>query len=266
MRKNGFAMQVLLLLGVWANLSLAVCARTERLPQGAPCQVASEQVYECDTFTTGKGHRVAVTFIKHGTLRVDVDGFVIHIDPVGMFGTDYDAQPKADLVLVTHEHGDHFDSLAIAKVWKPSTEFLSNGRVAELSRKSRAMKIGESLKVNGGLVVVTATAAYNTTPAHKGFHPKGRDVGFLIDVDDLRMYIGGDTEDIPEMAGLKEVDVAFLPVNQPYTMTPAQCIRAIEMFMPKIVYPYHYGETDLTPVIDHFAHDKNVEIRIRQLQ
>jgi L-ascorbate metabolism protein UlaG (beta-lactamase superfamily) len=221
--------------------------------------------YECDSFTTAKGRKVAITFIKHGTLMIDVDGFIIHIDPVTIYGTDYDKLPKADLLLVTHEHYDHYDKAAIAKVSKEGTRFMSNKQVSKLSEKSEAMAVNDTMDADNGTIIVTALAAYNTTPAHTQYHPKGRDVGFLIDIDDLRIYISGDTEDIPEMQQLKDVDVAFLSVNQPYTMTPAQCIKAIDMFSPKIVYPYHYGETDLTPIINHFKGSKT-EIRIRQMQ
>ena len=223
-------------------------------------------LYDTDTFTTGKGRRVAVTFIKHGTLMIDVDGYVIHIDPVKMFGTDYTRLPKADLLLVTHEHSDHYDPAAIREVCKDAMLFISNGRVAQLSRMSQPMQVGETRHIAEGGIVLTATPAYNTTPGREKYHPKGRDVGFLIDIDDLRIYVSGDTEDIPELADLKDVDVAFLSVNQPYTMTPRQCIHAIGMFRPAIVYPYHYGDTDLTPVTDAFRKRRDIEVRVRQMQ
>ena len=221
---------------------------------------------ESDVFRTEKGRTVEITFIKHGTLMVDVDGYVIHIDPVTMFGTDYCQLPQADLILVTHEHADHFDKDAIALLTKMGTTFLSNATVAEQSGASEAMQIGESRSLADGIVSVTATAAYNNSEGHENFHPKGRDVGFLIDVDDLRIYVAGDTEDIPEMADLKDVDIAFLPVNQPYTMTPEQCVKAMTMFAPKMVYPYHYGETDLSPIVKYCKQNKDMELRIRQLQ
>mgnify|MGYP004443770405 FL=1 len=221
-------------------------------------------VLDSDIFFTGKGKRVEITFIKHGTLMIDAGGYCVHIDPVLMFGTDYSKLPKADLVLVTHEHGDHFDKTAVEQVWKDGTVFLSNGKVAELSKKSEAMKVGETKQF--GALSITAAAAYNISPGHEKFHPKGRDVGFILDIDDLRIYVAGDTEEISELAELKDVDIAFLPVNQPYTMTAAQCIKAIEMFSPKIVYPYHYGETDLKPIVEHFKGKKDIEVRIRRLE
>jgi len=222
--------------------------------------------YDTDTFTTAKGRKVAITFIKHGTLMIQVDGYTIHIDPVKMFGTDYSKLPKADLLLVTHEHSDHYDLAAIKEVSKDGTLFVSNGRVAELSGMSEAMKVGEGKEIYECGITLKATAAYNTTPDRQQFHPKGRDVGFLIDIDDLRIYVSSDTEDIPEMAELKDVDIAFLSTNQPYTMTAEQCINAIKTIHPTIVYPYHYGDTDLTPVTEHFKPYDSIEVRVRQMQ
>ncbi|MCQ2254146.1 MAG: GDSL-type esterase/lipase family protein [Bacteroidaceae bacterium] len=227
--------------------------------------VASQLGYDSDSFVTKTGKTLTISFIKHGTLMLDVDGYTVHIDPVTMFGTDYSRLPKADLLLVTHEHGDHYDPAAIAAVMKDGTLFISNGRVAELSKKSEAMQIGQKITISSNFSI-TATAAYNNSPGKEQFHPKGRDVGFLIELDDLKVYVAGDTEDIPEMKQLNDIDVAFLPVNQPYTMTPQQCINAVEMFCPKIVYPYHYGQTDLSPVVSHFKGNDKVEVRIRQLQ
>jgi len=223
-------------------------------------------VYDTDTFTTDKGRKVTITFIKHGTLMIQVDGYTIHIDPVRMFGTDYLKLPKADLLLVTHEHSDHYDLAAIKEVSKDGTLFVSNGRVAELSGMSEAMKVGEGKEIHECGITLKATAAYNTTPCHLQYHPKGRDVGFLIDIDDLRIYVSGDTEDIPEMAELKNVDIAFLSTNQPYTMTAEQCIKAIKTIHPTIVYPYHYGDTDLTPVTEYFKPYDSIEVRVRQMQ
>lgn len=251
---------------VLALLSFCNCSSAQQeSKQNAQEATSQDYGFEKDQFVTKKGRKVTIHFIKHGTLMIDVDGYVVHIDPVTMFGTDYSKLPKADLLLVTHEHKDHFDMDAIGAVTKSGNRFLSNGRVAEMSQKSEAMQIGQTVKVGKGFTI-TATAAYNNSPGKEQFHPKGRDVGFIITVDNLKIYVAGDTEDIEEMKQLKNVDVAFLPVNQPFTMTPEQCIKAVEMFRPKVVYPYHYGQTDLTPVVEHFKNNKNIEVRVRQLQ
>lgn len=218
-----------------------------------------------DTFTTPKGKKVTIHFIKHASLILDVDGHVIYIDPTGMFGTDFAALPKADAVMVTHEHHDHFDPKAIEAVYTPETRLIYNCRVAELAGKGEAMEPGDALNHHG--IKITATAAYNTTEGHLQFHPKERkDVGFICDIDGLRIYVAGDTEDIPELASLGNIDIAFVPVNQPYTMTPQQAVHAIEMISPSIAYPYHYGDTDLTPIIEAFRGNDSIDIRIRKLQ
>jgi len=222
--------------------------------------------YDTDIFITNKGRKAAITFIKHGTLMIQIDGYTIHIDPVRMFGTDYSQLPKADLLLVTHEHADHYDLEAIREVSKNGTLFVSNGRVAELSEQSKSMAVGDTKEIDECGIRLSATAAYNSTPDRQKHHPKGRDVGFLLDIDDLRIYVSGDTEDIPELSELHDVDIAFLSTNQPYTMTAEQCIHAIDMIRPTVVYPYHYGDTDLTKIVEYFKQNDSVEVRIRQLQ
>ncbi len=218
-----------------------------------------------DSFTTPSGREVKIHFIKHASLILDIAGQIIYIDPTGMYGNDFSLLPKADAVMVTHEHHDHYDPTAIEAVSTPDTRFICNGRVAELAGKGEAMAPGDTLSLSG--INITATPAYNTTEGHLQFHPRERkDVGYIYDIDGLRIYVAGDTEDIPELTGLKDIDIAFLPVNQPYTMTPSQAIHAIEMFSPKIAYPYHYGNTDLSPVVEAFSDNGSIDIRIRELQ
>ncbi len=219
-----------------------------------------------DSFTTQSGKDVSIHFIKHASLILEIDGKVVYIDPVGMYGNDFTKLPKADAVMVTHEHHDHFDPEVIEIVSNTDTKLICNGRVAELGEKGEPMAPGNSIDLFSG-VKVTATPAYNITEGHLQFHPKERkDVGFLFDIDGLRIYVAGDTEDSAEMTNLKDVDIAFIPVNQPYTMTPQQAINAINMIQPKIVYPYHYGDTDLTPIVNAFKDNNDIEVRIRELQ
>ena len=217
-----------------------------------------------DTFTTDSGKSVKIHFIKHASLILDVDGYLIYIDPTAMFGHDFSSLPKADAIMVTHEHHDHYDPKAIESLTKASTRLICNGRVAELYGKGKTMAPGDSIEVNG--INIAAVPAYNITADHLQFHPKERkDVGYVYDIDGLRIYVAGDTEDIPEPASLKDIDIAFIPVNQPYTMTPEQAIHAIKTVSPKIAYPYHFGQTDLTEIEDNFK-EGNIEIRVRELQ
>ncbi len=218
-----------------------------------------------DSFTTPGGLKVNIHFIRHASLIIEVGGRWIYVDPTGMFGHDFSRLPKADAVMVTHEHRDHYDPRTIDAVSTPTTRLIAGGRVAGLAGKGEAVAPGDTLQIAG--IKVTATPAFNITGDHLQYHPRERrDVGFILDVDGLRIYIAGDTEDIPEMASIKDVDIAFLPVNQPFTMTQEQAVHAIRMLSPGIVYPYHYGETLLTPVIEAFAAPGAPEIRIRPLQ
>lgn len=222
--------------------------------------------YAYDTVITPNGLPVNLIFIKHGSIALEFNNFLIYIDPVTMFGNDFSKLPKADMIFVTHEHGDHFDKKALDELTDKETVLVTNGRVRELFGKGEVMLPGERKEIQAENFTLTGTPAYNTTEGHLQFHPKDRkDLGFVFNIDGLRIYVAGDTEDIPEMADLKDIDVAFLPVNQPYTMTPAQAVKATETIHPKILYPYHYGQTDLKPLTDRFK-GTDIDVRVRQLQ
>lgn len=222
--------------------------------------------YAVDSYTTPRGRNVSLVFIKHGSIAIDVEGYLIYIDPVTMFGNDFAKLPKADLILVTHEHQDHFDPKAIEELTSDDTGLIGSRRINELYGKGKVLLPGETYEIQGEDITITATPAYNITEGHLNFHPKDRkDIGFVFDIDGERIYVAGDTENIPEMAELKDIDIAFLPVNQPYTMTPQQAIEAAESFKPKILYPYHYGSTDLSPIVEAFK-GSDIDVKIRNLQ
>lgn len=204
--------------------------------------------YAVETFFTDGGKPVAITLIKHGTLALSYKGLSIHVDPVSGYGkpTDYAAEfPKADVILVTHEHGDHFDKEAIGALTKKETLLVTNARCGDMLGYGTALANGDAIDLPGD-IRLEAVPAYNYTEGHTQFHPKGRDNGFVLSMDGLRIYIAGDTEDIPEMAELRDIDVAFLPVNQPYTMTVQQCVHAAQVIKPKVLIPYHFSQTDLS--------------------
>ena len=222
--------------------------------------------YVYDSFTTPKGREVSIAFIKHGSLILDADGYLIYIDPVTIYGDDYSKLPKADLIMVTHEHHDHLDKNAIEELTGDETKLAASRRVTELLGEGKPLEPGDTFSPEGTGIEITAVPAYNVTPDHLQFHPKERkDTGFIFDIDGLRIYVAGDTENIPEMADFKDIDIAFLPVNQPYTMTPEQAIEATEVIKPKILYPYHFGETDLTPIVEKFK-GSETEVRLRNLE
>ena len=222
-------------------------------------------VYEVERFMTESGEPVDITLIKHGSLEIRYKGLSVQVDPVSGLGrpTDYAAEfPSADVILVTHEHGDHLDKEAIDALRKEETVLITNSRCAEMLGWGTALANGESTELPFG-IRLEAVPAYNTTEGHLQFHPKGRDNGFVLTLENLRIYIAGDTEDIPEMADIKDIDIAFLPVNQPYTMTVQQCVRAAKTLSPKVLIPYHFGQTDLSGLPGMLP---GMDVRIRQMQ
>jgi len=222
--------------------------------------------YQTDTFKTKGGKEVVITAIKHASLRIQYDGCEIQVDPVVEYApaTDYSKFAKADVILVTHEHFDHFDRDAIAALRKDGTEIVANPAVKKMLGSGTALANGESRVVAKG-IKLDAVPAYNITPGHTQFHPKGRDNGYVLTIDGLRIYIAGDTEDIPEMAELKDIDVAFLPCNQPYTMTPQQVVKAARTIKPKVLFPYHYSQTPIKRVSELLAGSR-IDVRIRNYQ
>ena len=223
---------------------------------------SSEQ--NTDTFKTKGGKDVTITAIKHATMRIQYDGKEIHVDPVGKKmepATDYKKFPKADLILITHEHFDHYDKDAVEELKKEGTEIITNPSVKRLMGYGTAVTNGES-KVVLKDIKLEAVPAYNTTKGHEKFHPKGRDNGYVLTIDGLRIYIAGDTEDIPEMKDLKDIDVAFLPCNQPYTMTPEQAAKAAKTINPKVLFPYHFSDTPVKKVAE-LLKDTKIDVRIR---
>lgn len=224
------------------------------------------QAQVADTFYTKSKKEVVITPIKHGSMRIAYNGLEIQVDPVTVLppATDYSTFPKADFILVTHEHFDHCDKNAVEQLRKEGTSVITNANSAKLLGWGDVMKNGESKKLTGD-IQLDAVPAYNHTEGRTQFHPKGRDNGFILTIDGLRIYIAGDTEDIPEMEAVKDIDVAFLPTNQPYTMTPEQTAKAAKMFMPKVLFPYHYGETKIERVVD-LLKGSGIDVRIRNYQ
>lgn len=216
-----------------------------------------------DFYTTPGGKTVEIQPLIHASLRIVFDDKEIEIDPVGKMGdrvTDYAAFPKADLILVTHEHYDHLDPDAIKTLSKADTIVIANPNSAKILGYGKVMRNGDTYNNDG--IEIEAVPAYNTSADKLQFHPKGRDNGYVLNLDGLRIYIAGDTEPIPEMAELKDIDIAFLPCNLPYTMTPEQLIEAAKIIKPKVLYPYHFGTTDLSAVTPALA-PLGIDVRIR---
>lgn len=229
--------------------------------------IVTESAYEVDRFTTNSGKEVRIHALVHSSIRIEYDGKEIEIDPVTKLGEktiDYAAMPKADYIFVTHEHFDHFDTAAINLLTGDNTQLITNQRCYDMLGYGTAMANGDILQLADDFTV-EAIPAYNTTEGHLQFHPRGRDNGFILTLDGLRIYIAADTEDIPEMAELKDIDIAFLPCNQPYTMTIEQLLNAARMVKPKVLFPYHYGQTDVSSIPSQLEKD-GIEVRIRHYE
>ena len=222
---------------------------------------------EADTFTTKNGKTVRIHALVHSSMRIEYDGKEIEIDPVTKLGEkviDFSAMPKADYIFITHEHFDHLDTAAINVLTGDKTQLITNHRCAEMLGYGTVMANGDMLQLADD-ITVEAVPAYNTSEGHQQFHPKGRDNGFIFTLDGLRIYIAGDTEDIAEMAAIKDIDIAFLPCNQPYTMTVEQLVHAARMVKPKVLFPYHFGQTDVSGIPSLLKED-GVEVRIRHFE
>ena len=221
---------------------------------------------ETDIFTSPKGKLVKIHALMHSSIRIEYDGREIYIDPCcNLRGrtVDYSAMPKADIILVTHEHFDHYDTTAIRQLTTDGTQLIMNPRCVELYGSGTMTKNGDKMLFSDDFCL-EVMPAYNTTEGHQQFHPKGRDNGYILTLDGLRIYIAGDTEDIPELTNLEGVvDIAFLPCNQPYTMTPEQLVRVAKTIKPKVLFPYHYGETDVSGIP---AQLPDVDVRIRHYE
>ena len=226
----------------------------------------AQKNYETDEFTTKSGKTVKFHALMHACIRIELDGKEIQIDPVAKLGdrtVDYAAMPKADYIFVTHEHGDHYDAKSIKQLTGEKTQLVMNKRCADMYGSGKVMANGDKLQLAD--MSVEAVPAYNYTEGHTQFHPKGRDNGYILTIDGLRIYIAGDTEDIPEMSKIKDIDIAFLPCNQPYTMTSDQLIRAAKVIKPKVLFPYHYGQTDLSGVPAALK-GTGIDVRIRHYE
>ncbi|MFQ6108738.1 MAG: MBL fold metallo-hydrolase [Candidatus Aminicenantales bacterium] len=225
----------------------------------------AQQPFEQDIIPTSAGE-LKITFIGHGTLMFDFGGKIIHVDPVGRYA-DYTKLPKADVILITHEHGDHLDPGAISSIRTEKTDIVLTEKCAEKVKEGIIMKNGDTKTVQE--ILIEAVPAYNIVHMRRGgvpFHPKGVGNGYIITFGDKRVYVAGDTENTPEMKKLTNVDIAFLPMNLPYTMTPEMVADAARSFRPKILYPYHYGDTDTSRIVELLKDEKDIEVRIRKMK
>ena len=221
-------------------------------------------VLMADTVSTDSGD-IEILPILHGSLRLDFDGKIYYVDPYGK--GDYSQAPLADVILVTDIHGDHLDPATIATLSKDTTILVVPAAAQGEANVAHevVMQNGETREIDG--VQVEALPMYNL---HRGpepgklYHDKGRGNGYILTLGDRRIYIAGDTACTDEMKALTDIDVAFVPMNLPYTMPPEEAAECVRAFKPKIVYPYHYRGSDLSVFTAALQDVPEVEIRVRE--
>ena len=231
---------------------------------GAKTIVPGNGNYAVETFKTKHGE-VAINLIKHGSIAISFKDVTIQCDPVASMGkpTDYANDfGKAAFIFITHEHGDHFNPETIATLYDENSVLVLNEKSQKQLGYGDIMHNGDERQLTKD-IKVEAVPAYNTTPGRENLHPFGNGNGYVFTIDGLRIYVAGDTEDVPEMANLKDIDIAFLPCNQPFTMTVDQIVSAVGMFHPKVVFPYHFSQTDVS-VLPGMLPD--TDVRLHEMQ
>ncbi|MBE0411662.1 MAG: MBL fold metallo-hydrolase [Anaerolineales bacterium] len=224
----------------------------------------AQDSYEIDLIPTSEGD-LTITFLGHGSLLFTYNNKTFYIDPYSKVA-DYAKLPKADVILLTHEHRDHLDRQAIEAVKTDDTMVVMSPSCANQISGEYVLRNGDTAMVLGNRV--EAVAAYNMVHKRENgqpFHPKGAGNGYILTFGDVRVYVAGDTENIPEMEGLEKIEVAFLPMNLPYTMTPQMVAEAARTFRPRILYPYHFGATDTAKLTHLLAGEQDIEVRIRKM-
>ena len=225
------------------------------LPYRALAQSGGSHTYDTDA---GQ-----ITFhpIDHASFVMETPEMVIYNDPVGE-ASAYSDHPTPDLILITHEHGDHYSPETLSAIVGENTQILTNPAVYDMlpeDLKAQATSIGNGESTEVGGMPIEAIPAYNITEDRLQYHPEGRDNGYILTVGGRRIYIAGDTEGIPEMRNLQDIFIAFVPMNLPYTMEVTQAADAVNEFQPTYVYPYHYSDSD----VEEFASLVEGETEVR---
>ena len=223
--------------------------------------------FEKDTIRLKNGKDLTITFLRHASLLFEYDGKVIYSDPVAEFEgfrIDFEKLPQADLILVSHDHYDHLDCDTIETIGKESTTIVCDETSAKQLADATALHNGDSISLFDGEIEIKAVPAYNITEGHLQFHPKDRDNGYILNLGGTTIYIAGDTEDTTEAYAIKDIDIAFLPVNQPYTMTLQQAANLARAISPAILYPYHFTDTDIAQ-LPNLLSDTDIEVRLRKM-
>ena len=200
------------------------------------CNSKDVSKFDQDTFKADDGTEITFTYYGHASIGIEASGKHIYVDPVGE-NINWKGEPKAELVLVTHDHYDHLDTNAVK---------ILTGKVDGYTK----MAVGTTIEPFEG-IAVEAVPAYNISPEQLAFHPKERgDAGYIITIAGKRIYVSGDTEDNEDVLAIRDIDIAFVCCNKPYTMTVEQCVNVVKAIRPEVFIPYHYGGTDTPTDLD----------------
>ena len=221
------------------------------------------QEFDKDIISTSDGD-LEITFIGHASLMFTFNDMVIHVDPWSR-AADYSKLPKADILLLTHDHGDHLDPAALKQVMEDDTELIYTQICAQDYPGGSVIKPGMSWTVKG--IGIEAVHAYIIgTPERGGIHPKGECNGYILTFGGKRVYIASETHNIPELKEISNIDIAFLAMDSVYNLSPEEAVEVVKVFKPRVIYPFHYNKADLTPFTRAFENDPDIEVRIREMR
>lgn len=223
----------------------------------------AQKIFSKDTLFASTGD-VVITFIGHGSLLLEWKNKNIYIDPSSRKADLYQF-PKADMLFVTHHHGDHCDPSALKALTKDNTKTFMSAIAHEIWGQGMVLSPGQQVSIDE--VGITTIAAYNIVNKNEEdqpYHKEGQCNSYILTLGKLRILIAGDTENTPEMMELKNIDAAFLPMKLPYTMNPTMVVKAVKAFKPKILYPYHYDRKFLPELEELMKQVPEVELRIRK--
>ena len=217
-----------------------------------------------DTIQTTDGPLI-ITFVGHASLIFEWNNEVMHIDPSSR-EANYYALPKATKIFVTHHHGDHCDPASLKAITEDKTKTFISAIAHEKWNQGMVLRPDQTVTVDG--ITIETLPAYNLVHMRDDglpYHVKGECNSYVLNFGGLRIFIAGDTENTPEMKALKDIDIAFLPMNLPYTMTPEMVADGAKAFKPEILYVYHYGKSDLDAIRNLMADENKVDLRIRRM-
>jgi L-ascorbate metabolism protein UlaG (beta-lactamase superfamily) len=251
------------------SLAAAVCALAL-----VPASPAAAQALQGDSIPAASGGPIVVHPMYHATFAMSWNGRVIYVDPAPAPGAPqgstataaFKGLPPPNIILVTDIHGDHFNAATLAELGGANTRIVAPQAVIDQmpdALKSRVTAVANGQTVTVDTIGIEGVPMYNITEDRLKFHDKGRGNGYVVTLGGRRVYIAGDTEAHPEMKALKGIDVAFVPMNLPYTMTPEQAAEGVLAFKPRIVYPYHHRGSDVAAFAKLVGADPGIEVRQR---